>query len=521
MSVNRNNLCPNCGAKLSGLELKCPECGYVLTSETTTSQNTTESILSLQEKLSAVDKVFTPGASSSKKKATIINTFPIPNTTESLIRLLHLSYTNYEASRETGDKKLSMAWLGKAIESYRRLEKHQTDPLVADALMHYKALGDKDAFTKLSGSRSKKRWTIISCLAALALLAAFILWYDWPGLLVKNDRSEAAVRLLSFMGRDVQAVEVLIRENHFEEAAQLMISQNRLVEAVALLAQNGMIKEALIMAGRTNSAEAIHSCVDEIEKCCQIGFREKWHLEDGYCLTDHDKTLVKVYDHNQFRVSEKYDLEKKTIVWYDWFNAWQYKVITQPHIFRHSLFDEVYGGTIWGCDAPVTLNRDSMERMTHFLCGKFSFDFQYDFSQVIRSEKGFCNQTQLYEIRYKYLPNSDLLESVTTSYLLNDEELSKQFDGKVPESQKYWTRPYSTRWDYVYDSGRLIEIKRSYIYYNGIDAKYTFDYYDNLRIMNTFNYDDKDGKEVIKPDSNHYIDLFADGVIVETMSASF
>ena len=39
---------------------------------------------------------------------------------------------------------------------------------------------------------------------------------------------------------------------------------------------------------------------------------------------------------------EKYDLEKKTIVWYDWFNAWQYKVITQPHIFRHSLFDEVF-----------------------------------------------------------------------------------------------------------------------------------------------------------------------------------
>ena len=124
MSVDRKSLCPNCGAPLSGLEIKCPECGYVLTSETSASKGTTESILSLQEKLLAVDKVFSLERSS-RKKASIINSFPIPNTAEALIRLLHFSYSNFEAAKEAGDKKLSMAWLGKAIESYRRLSDHR------------------------------------------------------------------------------------------------------------------------------------------------------------------------------------------------------------------------------------------------------------------------------------------------------------------------------------------------------------------------------------------------------------
>lgn len=169
------SLCPNCGAQLTGHELKCPECGYVLVGETSAGQNTTESLLSLQEKLSAVDKVFTPGASSSKKKATIINAFPIPNTTESLIRLLHLSYSNFESSKEVGDKKLSMAWLGKAIESYRRLSEIKTDPRVSGVLSEYHILGERNAFGILSGSNKRRKTRLFILLGFVTLVLTALL----------------------------------------------------------------------------------------------------------------------------------------------------------------------------------------------------------------------------------------------------------------------------------------------------------------------------------------------------------
>ena len=171
MAIDRKNRCPNCGATLTGLELMCPECGYTLSSETAAGEKTTESILALQDKLAAVDKVFSAGASASKKKATIINAFPIPNTASSLLRLLHLSYSNYEASKESGDKRLMIAWLGKSVESYRRLCEMKEDPTVAQALLKYDALADSKAFSKLTGSYTKKR--LIAILRSIFVVLIF------------------------------------------------------------------------------------------------------------------------------------------------------------------------------------------------------------------------------------------------------------------------------------------------------------------------------------------------------------
>ena len=161
--------CPNCGAVISETSFQCPECGFVLSKETVSSQDTTESLTGLQDKLLAIDKIFSQ-EQASRKKASLINSYPIPNTIEALIRLLHLSYSNYEASKGVGDKRTSAAWLGKAIESYRRLSDKKDIAAVASVLERYKQLGDKKAFEKLSGSHKKKKFRIISITALLLLV---------------------------------------------------------------------------------------------------------------------------------------------------------------------------------------------------------------------------------------------------------------------------------------------------------------------------------------------------------------
>ena len=515
MSVDRKSICPNCGAKLTGLELKCPECGYVLTAESGASQNTTESLLTLQEKLLAVDKVFTPGASSSKKKATIINAFPIPNTTESLIRLLHLSYSNFEASKEAGDKKLSLAWLGKAVESYRRLEKADKDDAVTSALEEYKVLGDKKVFAKLSGSYSKKRNWIISGVAIVAILAAFVLWYDWAGLLVKNGKEETAVRLLSFLGRKEIAIKVLEEGGRFEKAAELLSSRGQMIDAVSLLARNGLIKEALIMIGQSNSADSIHTYVDAISKYCLLKDRTSYYktselgIEGGDAKAmgrsyDTDTTFLYYYGTDKsLRRESIHNHHRDAITWIDYLDVMKDFPRPEPYEFIVSFFQKDYYDLAMSreYDPDSEVIRNGLQSITKITLAPLDKVYEFYYGglgdRFLAKERVYYKGTATAEVVYEYGRRGELLSSVKETYLLSPEEI----DSKYTKDEAPYSKWHSNTLHYDYSNGHLDQIRMTLDYYKDFLTRlYTFEYYDNVRIRTMTDIDYSSGERTTSPD---------------------
>ena len=341
--IDRKNLCPNCGAKLTGLELTCPECGYTLTSETSGGQNITDSLMDLQEKLLAIDKLFVPGVSSSKKKASIINAFPIPNTAEALVRLLHMSYSNYEAAKEVGDKKLSVAWLGKAVECYRRLSGMRESLDIAETLNNYKALSDKNAISKLSGSYSKKRVLTIVALTLAALMVAFVLLFDWTDYLLKKGRVEEVSRHFIKKGKTEELLERLVKLDLFEEASDIMATNGQVIQAVSMLAQKGYTLPALRLTAKTNNPDSIHLCVTEIGKYCTLFGREECYLDSNFIIRrGAEPTVSIVYDHNRFKLKATSDLNTKKIIWRDEWGINDRFFIPKQHYFIDSPFQDFY-----------------------------------------------------------------------------------------------------------------------------------------------------------------------------------
>ena len=207
-------------------------------------------------------------------------------------------------------------------------------------------LGDKKVFSKLSGSYSKKRNWIISGVAIIAILAAFVLWYDWAGLLVKNGKEETAVRLLNFMGQREKAITVLEDEGRYERAAEILSSRGRMFDAVSLLARNGLIKEALILTGKTNSADSIHLFVDEISKHYRLGERLIINLEDNW-IQDKDIKIL-LFDHNRLKHRVEFSIKDSSIIWWDFLQVNEGRIIPE-RVLKYAPFDNWYGG---GCYLP-------------------------------------------------------------------------------------------------------------------------------------------------------------------------
>ena len=519
MAIERKNLCPNCGAILTGLELKCPECGYTLTAETTGSKNVTDSLLDLQEKLLAVDKVFNTGSSSSKKKASIINAFPIPNTAESLVRLLHMSYSNFEAAKEAGDNKLSVAWLGKAIESYRRLSEMQGGLNIGDTLEKYKALGDKKAFSKLSGSRTKKRRNTIIGFAAIAAIVTFVLLFDWAGWLMRSGKTDQAVRFLKATGRVNQAAEMLVEGGMVEDAAELLFSDGQMVNAVSLLAQKGLIKEALIMTGRTNSADSIHTCVDELSRFAIITGREIFYLDDNTIILKELKT--KVYDHDRWRWEVQ--LNQNDTLWWD---AWRifdtdYHIYPESHIFNYSPFAAEYRGLSYSQLKQIP-NPEIIEAAPHMLAGiQFKhYDkkiyFHYRGINVIEGETVIYKGTPTLKVNYMYGVDGNLLKTVKYTFLLSQEEIDKKYSkNEAPLSNK---QSYTDH--YNYKDGNLIEITRTRDYYDDfLTMRMIFDNFENISVStrSDLNYD----SERMETSDSNVVEIFANGQVVEQFSIQF
>lgn len=481
MSVEKKNLCPNCGAKLTGLELKCPECGYTMRRESAGSQSVTESLKDLQEKLLAVDKIYNTGFSSSKKKASIINAYPIPNTAESLVRLLHMSYSNFEAAKEAGDQKLSVAWLGKAVESYRRLSEIKDGLNLTDTLEKYKVLGDKKAFSKLSGSRAKKRRNTIIGLGIFAAIIAFILLFDWAGWLMRSGKTDQAIRFLKATGRTNEAVEKLIESELIEDAAELLFDDGQMVKAVSLLAQKGFIKEALIVTGKTNCADSIHACIDAIEENRILLDRAKYFLERNYSERKNGRDYF--YNHDYLQTKKLMNADS-TIIWEDCWNVNKYLIWPKMEEFVFSPFIDYYLSF-----APFKLREKphQIDSITSKVNGKTYItkisledigrvhEFEYYYSYVSR-EKIIYKGIPTFELSYDYSDRGQLL-AAHQRFLLTREERDKLFEG----DNTVWIDESSQTTRYFYNDGRLDEIKTTLDKYdNRLQAHYEFEYFDNV-----------------------------------------
>lgn len=133
--------CPNCGETLKSFEVNCPTCGYELRGS-----RATNSVRELALKLEAVENsrernptrsrrsmfdynaVLNPDISKTdEQKATIISTFPIPNTKEDLIEFMvlagsNIDYKSYESDIRTASKVVSDAWKAKLEQAYQKAE---------------------------------------------------------------------------------------------------------------------------------------------------------------------------------------------------------------------------------------------------------------------------------------------------------------------------------------------------------------------------------------------------------------
>ena len=536
MAVDRKNLCPNCGAPLSGMELKCPECGYTLMNETARSQSTTDAILDLQEKLLAVDKVFSPGVSSSKKKASIINSFPVPNTAESLSRLLHLSYSNYEACKESGDKKLTIAWLGKAAESYRRLEGIKENASVKDLLEKYKVLGDKKAITKLSGNYKKRRWTLFSCLAGLALLVAFVLFYDWPSLLINSGNEQVAARLLGFLGREDKAIEVFTEAGLYENAADMLYARGQVPKAIAILAQNGLIKEALMMCGKTNSPDSIHLYVDEIGKFSLLNDRMSYYslksskdpLKDYYVglLSGTDSIYTQYYRADKsLRRVQMTNRRAGSTIWSDYLEVMNDITIPEPCEFQFPQFVADYYSShellwsLWEDGDPEIRSskviRYGDRRIAKIDIPYFDKTYEFDYSGptgLLTEERISYKGIPTMKVIYDYSNRGNMLSSVKIKYLLE----SSQIDALFQKDEAPLSKLSSNTYHYYYKNGRLNKISVTLDEYDDSPVYYfDFEYYGNLRIRRKTTVDYSSKEQVVSDDvtveycvDNKYVESF-------------
>jgi uncharacterized C2H2 Zn-finger protein len=131
--------CPNCGATVDDLALKCPECGHVFSDESEANRDVNKIIAEFEKKFQTIQntdrqKVLKQLNSSrskddpaenidvdleiEKRMNTAIREFKVPYTQNALIQGFEYAYGQYE-SWKGDDFGFAGVWLGKAKELYR------------------------------------------------------------------------------------------------------------------------------------------------------------------------------------------------------------------------------------------------------------------------------------------------------------------------------------------------------------------------------------------------------------------
>ena len=204
--------CPNCGETLKSFEANCPTCGYELRGS-----RATNSVRELALKLEAVENrrernstrsrrsmfdynaVLNPDISKTdEQKATIISTFPIPNTKEDLIEFMVLARSNidiksYENDIRTAPRVVSDAWKAKFEQAYEKAEvSFGNDP----EFQHIQTI-NQELTTNIKKANSSN-WKVAG-IAFLVLAAVVTLITVAVNKSSSNDRAREVARLESIV----------------------------------------------------------------------------------------------------------------------------------------------------------------------------------------------------------------------------------------------------------------------------------------------------------------------------------
>lgn len=136
--------CPNCGGVLSETTAVCPDCGMHLTGKTAV-----HSVQAFKEELMKLDNTRVSGFKGmllsnsnlvdpvDKRKVTLIQNFPIPNSVDDIIEFMLLAIANIDVGLSKGkwDKRapasetaytikrtISNAWVAKMMQAYKKAE---------------------------------------------------------------------------------------------------------------------------------------------------------------------------------------------------------------------------------------------------------------------------------------------------------------------------------------------------------------------------------------------------------------
>ena len=378
-------------------------------------------------------------------------------------------------------------------------------------------LGDKNAFVKLTGSRAKKRWFALAGVALLASLVAFVLWFDWAGLLIKSGKQEMAVHLLVLMGRSNQAIEELTKFGEIESAAELLTSKGDTLQAVTLLAKNKKIKEALILVAQCDSTKRIHSYIDEISKYCIITGRRSYfyHMTDNdgkECNIgrnfDKDTTFVWFYDSNPVLRRSMQHHRSKGIFWLDYLEVMKDIDIPTPAEFVNLVFLEDYYSCIWfnktnDPNSKVIRGDDGgILKIELAPCNK-TYEFYYGRDTRICKERVLFKGIPIIETLFDY-DRGYILLSVKHKYLLSKNEISDYFEEEDISFIPHELQSYTEHYDY--SDGHLSQIRDTWDYYDDFMYRvYSFEYYGNLTLRTTTDIDYETNKRTTQNGVNVYI----------------
>ena len=135
-STEKKRRCPNCGAVISDNFMSCPECGYVFTKESSSGVEMRDYIREFERKLKEIDsREDIDFKEKDILKSSLISTFVVPSTKESLIQLFTYSYGNYVGTKDIEESVVAPAWLGRARNAYLLLKSQPTIDMATKTLL--------------------------------------------------------------------------------------------------------------------------------------------------------------------------------------------------------------------------------------------------------------------------------------------------------------------------------------------------------------------------------------------------
>lgn len=262
--------CPACGAIISLVQAKCPDCGHEFTNveANSTSTKLLKALENIEVQCSKLDNG--DDVALSRKIQTIKN-FPIPNTKDDLIEMLTLCQAN--SADKGSEPEIQKAWNTK------------TEQVIAKAQIALK--GDKDAIFLIEqirgNQKNKKRQKKIVLSSVAACIVAIIIGgsiYKCVSNQEEFDKTNTIVEYQSKITSAIQRDDVVLAYNTLDSLNSEIALQNK-NEEFEELAGNSYLKivMSLLQEGELQDAARVG-----LEFRDKLNNSYKWHNHQIYKL---------------------------------------------------------------------------------------------------------------------------------------------------------------------------------------------------------------------------------------------